>query len=203
MSRRRQLLHGGRKGVLHPGTLEPTNGVYIQDTDGYFHTSDEWDGTFVPNGVAVITDACRFVIALEHKYFSSSAGYVNGVVSTGNSVVAATDYAGEANTTAIIDSAWSIYNTPVEYCRGYVFPNGAIGYLGAAGEWQAAVDNKSAIEAALSKCGGLGINTIYWTSTMYSYGSTKLRWCMYWYDNMLSHQNYNSSNKFARPFAAI
>ena len=52
------------------GITNPSSGVWIQGVNRKFYTTDEWDGTQTPNGVAVITDSCRFVIALEDAYDS-------------------------------------------------------------------------------------------------------------------------------------
>lgn len=51
--------------VAHEGTKNPTNGVWIQDTDGYCHTVSAWSGKYKPNGVAVVTNNARFVMKSE------------------------------------------------------------------------------------------------------------------------------------------
>lgn len=168
-------------------------GVYIEDVDGYLYTESEWDGSKTPNGIAVLTDNCRFVMALQDAYSSYCrwGGYgteVSGITTTTDSSTAATDYDGEGNTAAIINALNGTNDGYVdgapaaEYCRAYTFPNGATGYMGAAGEWQAALDNKAAIISALSKCGGTSMSDYYWTSTQYS---SDRSWYMHWYSEYL------------------
>lgn len=170
-------------------------GVYIEDVDGYLYTESEWDGSKTPNGIAVLTDNCRFVMALQDAYSSycSWGGYgteVSGITTTTDSSTAATDYDGEGNTAAIINALNGTNDGYVdgapaaEYCRAYTFPNGATGYMGAAGEWQAALDNKDAITSALSTCGGTAMSNYYWTSTQYS---SYVSWYMYWNDEFFDY----------------
>lgn len=190
--------------LAHTGTTSPSNGVYIMDTDGYYHTSSEWDGTYTPNGIAVITSSCRFVMALANAYSSYCAwgGYgttVSGIVTTTSEGTAQGDYAGDANTTQIISQLGASSAPAANYCRSYTFPNGATGYLGAAGEWQAALDNKSAIATALTTCGGTAMSNYYWTSTQYS---SYRSWYMSWTNEYLDY--YTKGNHYyVRAFAAI
>lgn len=194
--------------VAHEGTKNPTNGVWIQDTDGYFHTESAWSGKYTANGIAVITSNCRFVIALKDAYSSycewgSYGTQVTGIVTTTSSSTAKTDYNGEANTTTILNQLGNSSSTSdapaAYYCRSYKFPNGATGYMGAAGEWQAALDNKAKIASALSKCGGTSMSSYYWTSTQYS---SNYSWYMYWGNEPLDYFN-KDYNFYVRAFAAI
>jgi hypothetical protein len=77
------------------------------------------------------------------------------------------DYDGEVQTTVILSELGNNSSAApaAYYCRAFTFPNGKKGYLGAAGEWWAAFNNKVAIESALSKCGGSAAKYYYWTST--------------------------------------
>ena len=198
------------KYTAHAGTTSPSNGVYIQDTDGFFHTVSAWSGTYTPNGIAVLTDNCQFVIALEDARSSSCrwGGYgttVSGITTTTSESTAQKDFDGKAQTTTIINALKGTNDGYVdgapaaEYCRAYTFPDGSTGYLGAAGEWQAALDNKSAIESALSKCGGESLSNYCWTSTQYSSNSS---WSMAWYYEVLG--NFVKSSSYSvRAFAAI
>lgn len=172
--------------IKHDGTKNPTNGVWIQDTDGYCHTTDAWTGKYTANGIAIVTDNCRFVMALTNAHTSacqwgSNGTTVDGITTESSKSGAKRDYNGESNTTTILNQLGNSSNTndapAAYYCRAFKFPNGKNGYLGAAGEWQAAQDNKSAIESALSKCGGSSMNNYYWASTQYSsYYSWYSRW---------------------------
>ena len=185
-------------------------GVFIEDVDGYLYTVDGWDGSKTPNGVAVLTDNCRFVMALIDAHTSSCrwGGYgkaVSGIVTTNNSSTAQADYAGASNTDKII-SELSGYNDPygtgapaAEYCKAFTFPNGKKGYLGAAGEWQAALDNKDSILSALSKCGGSALKNYYWTSTQ---SSSNKSWCMIWGGEYL-YSNSRDFNDYVRAFTTL
>lgn len=193
------------KYVAHSGTTNPTNGVYIQDTDGFFHTEAEWGGSYIANGVAVITENCRFVMALEDAYdsncqWSSSDTEVTGINATSLSN-AQNDYDGEDHTDAIIEQlGYSPYlAAPAYYCRAYTFPNGKKGYLGAAGEWQVALNNKSAIKSALEKCGGTLMNHLYWTSTQ---GGSPNALYMHWGGEFINFTTKDSYN-FVRAFCSI
>lgn len=185
-------------------------GVYIEDVDGYLYTEAEWDGSKTANGIAVLTDNCRFVMALEDAYTSTCrwGGYgntVSGIVTSTNSSTAQADYAGYSNTDTIISVLNGHYDNYVtgapaaEYCKAFTYPNGKKGYLGAAGEWQAALDNKDAIESALMMCGCSELTSTYWTSTQYS---SNYSWVMLWTDKRLFYLNkrYRYS---VRAFAAL
>lgn len=192
------------------GKVDATNGVYIQAIDGLLYTEADWDGSKTANGIAVVTDNCQFVMALQDAYSSYCrwGGYsteVSGITTTMSSSTAKTDYDGEANTTTIINALNGTNDGYVdgapaaEYCRAYTFPNGATGYMGAAGEWQAALDNKDAITSALSTCGGTAMSNYYWTSTQYSSSNS---WYVDWSDEFLSI-NLKDDNNSVRAFAAL
>lgn len=156
-------------------------GVFIEDVDGYLYTVDGWDGSKTPNGIAVLTDNCRFVMALRDAHTSSCKwseydGIASSTTTTTYESEAQEDYNGKRQTLTILyyfesfssaKSAQAAY-----YCNAFTFPNGKKGYLGAAGEWQAAVDNKAAIESALNNCGGSSMGGLYWTSTQYDYDNS-------------------------------
>lgn len=148
-------------------------GVYIEDTTGKLWTSDAWDGSATANGVAVLTENCRFVVALEN---SSGVGLTwsypyNSVTligcATATTVVEAMeDYNGKGNTETAM-STFDMDTCAFNSCVLYEFPNGQTGYLGAAGEWQALIDNFDAFETARSKCDGADLNEVNWTSTQF------------------------------------
>lgn len=148
-------------------------GVYIEDVDGYLYTEDEWDGSKTANGIAVLTDNCRFVIALEVAHPSSQWGNpeyrIDGITTTYSYGEAIVDYDGKWQTETIIVSKNAGTNidtrTAAYYCYSFTFPNGNYGYLGAAGEWKAALDNKEAIDSAMEKLGMYLGYGYYWTST--------------------------------------
>lgn len=152
-----------------------TNGIYICDNTGALTTVGSWNASNNSSaiGVAVISDNCSFVIGKtqsDNKPWSKTLYQttVSGVVTTAYSSTALTDYAGEANSSAVRgltsgeDNAfnWAYDNT--------ITVNGTTlyGYIGALGEWQTAYNNESSINSALSTIGGTAMITNYhWAST--------------------------------------
>lgn len=124
---------------------------------------------------------------------------VSGITTTAIKGTAQGDYDGEAQTTTILNTLGNnSSDAPAAYyCRAYTFPDGSTGYMGAAGEWQAALDNKSAIASALSKCAGTAMSDWYWTSTQFGYYDS---WYMRWNGETLAggyKGNYNGVRAFA------
>lgn len=151
------------------------NGVYIEDINGKLWTEAEWNGSVTPNGVAVITDECQFVMALEDvdaQYWAPNYAGVPGAFLTNFLETAKTDYSGIVNTQKVIEKFSSDTSTAAYCCQNFIFPNGGKGYVGAVGEWQAVINNKDAIFSALSKCGAEDMvqTSSYWTSTMETAG---------------------------------
>ena len=145
-------------------------GVYIQGVNGKLYTETEWNDQETPNGVAILTDKCRFVVAKSDIGTKGWGGYDTDVVTLVNykdEANAATDFDGINNTSKIIEAlGWD--NAPGD-CAVYTFPNGKTGYLGSAGEWLAASQNKDALNSALTLIGGTKMTqSPYWTSTEYS-----------------------------------
>lgn len=146
-------------------------GVFIQDTTGKLWTSDAWDGSATPNGVAVLTDVCEFVIALSEasNLPIDTVGYSSSLSLTEYSSIttAIKDYSGSSNTTEMVSVYGDVMTEAAGYCRIFTFPNGKKGYLGSAGEWKAVYDNKSAVKTCMSKAGGTAFsrNKYYWSST--------------------------------------
>jgi hypothetical protein len=151
------------------------NGVYIEDINGKLWTEAEWNGSVTPNGVAVITDECQFVMALEDvdaQYWAPNYSGVPGAFLTNFLETAKTDYSGIVNTQKVVEKFSSDTGTAAYCCQNFIFPNGGKGYVGAVGEWQAVINNKDAIFSALSKCGAEEMvqTSSYWTSTMETAG---------------------------------
>ncbi len=161
-----------------------TLGVFIQDIYNRLYQLNEWEGQQTPNGVAVITEQCEFVIALTDVSQSQIMWSYNTGIIEGCSIDNTNPqlhYSGKEDTDAIINFAG--YNS--EYaalkCRQFRFPNGKNGYLGSCGEWYAVKANKVTIEECFIKLGyprlgepGTGAAfKSYWTSTQkndsYSY----------------------------------
>lgn len=183
-------------------------GVYIEDIDGNLYTEAQWDRSKTANGIAVITDNCEFVMALWDTARTYQWGDPNttviGITTTADKSVAITDYDGEAQTTTILNylgyspsDARAAY-----YCHATTFPNGKKGYLGAVGEWRAALDNRSEIESAIIKCSGSQLDYYhnYWTSTQSS--STDV-WSISWGTGGMSKSVSKSSNCNIRAFTSL
>ena len=157
----------------------PTEGIYgvfIYDTNGNLTKPEEWDtaNNDLAVGVAVIDENCSFVIGKTQNYSEivwSDTLYgteVSGIVTTTDSGIALLDYAVEANS-SIVRGLTSGENNAFNWAYSKTITvNGTTlyGYVGAAGEWQTAYNNKSAIDSALSKIGGTAMVINYhWTST--------------------------------------
>ena len=183
-------------------------GVFFQGISGKLYTESEWSYQEAVNGVAVITENCSFVMALAdaHTTYCQWGNYetlVSGITITTDENTAKTDYDGEAQTTTLLNVLGDTDEVnacpPAHYCHAYTFPNGKKGYLGAAGEWQAALDNKTAIEYALGKCSAPLMNDYYWVSTQYN---SYYNWYMSWSDERLAN-GYKTFTHYVRAFAAI
>ena len=168
----------------------PTEGIYgvfIYDTNGNLTKPEEWNtaNNDLAVGVAVIDENCAFVIGKTQNYseiiWSSKLDgtIVPGIVTvtdpdTGQTdpSIAKTDYAGETNS-SIVRSLTSGENNAFNLAySNTITVNGTIlhGYVGAAGEWQTAYNNKSSIRSALSTIGGTAITIFdydHWTSTQF------------------------------------
>lgn len=186
-------------------------GVFIQDTTGRLWTSDEWNGSAIPNGVEVWTEDCRFVIALsepEGSFPINFEGYSDSLNLTvySSSSEAITNYSGSSNTIALISAYGNDTYEAAGYCANFTFPNGKKGYLGSAGEWQAAYDNKSAIEECMSKAGGTAIGSYgYWSSTRADdNGGINRLWVLDWDDGSWGDDYPPHISGFCvRPFSAL
>ena len=191
-------------------------GVFIQDTTGKLWTASAWNGSATPNGVAVLTDACRFVIALSEK--SSILIDPNGYSSSINLPIyfsgseAITDFSGASNTTAMISVYGNTKSEAAGYCANFIFPNGKSGYLGSAGEWEAVYDNKSAVIDCMATVFGTPFaGNQYWTSTRgenlpydsnYDMGPFNSFWSIEWsYGALYFYAPYGYL--YARPFTTL
>lgn len=196
-------------------------GVFIEDIDGNLYTEAQWDGSKTANGVAVITENCSFVIALNSysdvpgSYLDSalwasaqaSSLYVEGVTTTSNFNYAPQDYNGKSNTEIIISrqSSTPPWEYPAaSYCYKYIFPNGKKGYLGAAGELIEVYMNIEAVEDALNKCGGKSLKDAgyHWTSTQYDVDRA---WTVSFYNGYMSpdYKNHQYNKNYVRAFTTL
>ena len=188
-------------------------GVLIYDIDGKLTNPDDWNTTNNSRavGVAILTDDCRFVVAKENAkssyvYWGGYDTDISTLTNYTDVANAATEFNGVNNTSKIIAA---IGNTNDGYrdgtaagdCAAYIFPNGKTGYLGAAGEWQVARQNKEDLNSALTLIGGTTMKeNAYWTSTE---SSSSLAWYQ-WFD---SDSNLGSgikrTTRYVRAFLAI
>ena len=189
------------------------NGLYIYDTDGNFTLPANWNTSNNSKavGVAILIDDCRFVVAKEDISASTIhwGGYGTDISTLTNytsGTDAATDFDGVNNTAKIIAAIGNSNDgyrdgTAAGDCASYTFPNGKTGYLGAAGEWQVARQNKEDLNSALTLIGGTTMKeSAYRTSTEYSsYGA--------WYQWFDSDSNLDRSdkydNRYVRAFLSI
>lgn len=179
-------------------------GVFIQHIDGSLYVPSEWGGKGFSNddanGVAVITDKASFVIAkmdYNAKWYSTSFTPVAGITTTNNVEAAKADFSGKANTAEIvkIDESEGAY-----ICANYIFPNGAIGYMPAAGEMNVAFEHKAMIDSALNIIGATAMtDKEYWTSTQYSNGNA---WSISWKSGTFRGLG-KTSTLYVRPFTSL
>ena len=185
--RRRTLLFSG-------GYKIPTeNGVYIESVTHKFYLTDDWDTANTANSIAVVADECKFRIALtglssdmqmNNSNFDPWETYLSGIT---DETVAKTDYNGAYNTQQILTLQPST-EYAAGWCNAYTFPDGKTkGYLPALGELYLAYQNKDAINAALTKCGGAALvyRAYYWSSTFYGLTVDEqiMFWRLYLYDS--------------------
>lgn len=202
--------HGEEYNSVNWGEIKLENGVYIYTNTGQLVKPEAWDTANNDNavGVAVIDDNCRFVIGKTGRnsgiaWSGALRGTdVNGVMTAPDD--ARTDYAGE-NNTALIRAAASgedSSNNASHWCYAQTITvNSATkhGYLAAAGEWQAAYDNKAAVNSALSLIGGSAmLNGFHWASTE---NSSNHAWGLFWNDGYLYvYAKDYATRRYAVPF---
>ena len=167
----------------------------IQHVDGTLYTAEEWlaaetAGTVTDadaNGVAVRYSqyaSCPHVIHPEYisncRWSYNTTVRVPNVIVTSDQATAQLDVNGKANTEAILAAviAGTISDAPAaQYCAGITFANGQQGYLPAAGELQAWIDNIVSIKACMEAIGAsMDENKKPWSSTQISSGNA-------WYYN--------------------
>lgn len=193
------------------GEQEYPLGVWAYYANGSIRDYTSADSNAI--GVAVVTANCRFVIDKlatngnnRIRYGGNNKDLSNiGVVVSSNADTALTDFAGEDNTTKLIN-ALDGYNdgyvtgaAAAEACRAAF---GGNGYMGSLGEWNEAYANKSDVDSMMTKIGGTAIltNRVHWSSTLYNDSSTS--WNLNWNDGYLG-ANSRSYNALVRAFRAL
>ena len=188
-------------------------GVYAYYSDGTLKPYAEADSSAI--GVAVITNKCKFVIDKTESGDLAFSGMgrdselvASGIVVTNDLSVAVTDFNGSSNTTKIIGvysgyTQGAVSGAPTaEYTRTRF--NG-MGYLGAAGEWNAALSYKSEINSMMSKIGGTQLSLRYWVSTIHPGGSGGVQWRTNFQNNSIeaTYARNNTYNMRARAFRSL
>lgn len=168
-------------------------GVFIQDKSGKLWTTDSWDtsNNSNANAIAVLTSNVKVLVALTDsggtkKIHSSYSGalenYMTAILDT---TQAKADYKGAENTANIM-KLQSSTSYAAGWCNAFTFPDGKTkGHLPSLGEFWEVYQNKSLVDAALSKCGGTAINTrsYHWCSTFWGIGGDYRRcWALGWSD---------------------
>lgn len=146
-------------------------GVFIQHIDGTLYKEADWtSGGFSndkANGIAVVTENAKFVVAKEWASTSSSwaSSSVSGVTTTEKYEEAITDYAGEINTQLLVAND----SNAAKACARYIFPNGEKGYLPAAGELYEYCSQIEKIFSAMRTIGSSipQYTPLTWSSTQY------------------------------------
>lgn len=191
----------------------PENGIYIYDTDGRFTLPENWNTTNNSKavGVAILTDDCRFIVAKEdakssYVYWGGYGTDISTLMNYTDAASAATDFDGVNNTAKIIAAIGNSNDdsrdgTAAGDCAAYTFPNGKTGYLGAAGEWQVARQNKEDLNSALTLIGGTTMKeSDYWTSTEYS---SKFAWHQWFDSDSFLEDYYKGNDACVRAFLAL
>ena len=191
----------------------PTEGIYgvfIYDTNGNLTKPEEWDTANNDSavGVAVIDENCSFVIGKEasSEKMAYDPNYQklnwDHIINEGYIEDIKLDYAGEANS-SIVRGLTSGETNAFNWAYGKTITvNGTTlyGYLGAGGEWQTAINNKAAIDSALSKIGGnvISTNSNHWASSQYS---SDYAWAVNWEGGHFSgYTTKNYAGYYARAF---
>lgn len=198
----------GEKPIGASGGAAPSypNGVYVQHIDKKLYTEEEWTaagfGNNVANGVAVITDNARFVIAKNsiglRAWSSNTSAAIDGIMLTSNSAAALTDFAGYNNTQLMLATDTSGAGF---LCANYTFPNGDKGYLPALGELYEAYVNKAKIDSLMSLIGGNALSATYYTWSSTQCGSDKA-WSMFLKDSYQS-QGAKTATNWVRAFTRL
>ena len=150
-------------------------GVFIIDKNyKIYKTTDDFEQSGVPYsdavGAALVTDKTAIVIAgnkIDNTKWSNKNGLIDGCTVNSNAIKAAQDFAGAANTAAIIKANAGL-DTAASKCNNYVFINGEKGHLMSAGEAIEIQKNFNSINSILEyidSSNDLTENMDYWTST--------------------------------------
>ena len=187
-------------------------GVFIQDKSGKLWTTDSWDtsNNSNANAIAVLTSNVKVLVALTDSggtkqiHSSYSGALENYMTAISDTTQAKADYKGAENTANIM-KLQSSTSYAAGWCNAFTFPDGKTkGHLPSLGEFWEVYQNKSLVDAALSKCGGTAINTgsYHWCSTFWGiYSSHRRCWLLGWSDGYVSGNDLGGGY-YVRAFAA-
>lgn len=187
-------------------------GVFIQDKSGKLWTTDSWDksNNSNANAIAVLTSNVKVLVALTDSggtkqiHSSYSGALENYMTAISDTTQAKADYKGAENTANIM-KLQSSTSYAAGWCNAFTFPDGKTkGHLPSLGEFWEVYQNKSLVDAALSKCGGTAINTgsYHWCSTFWGITSgSRYCWRLYWSDGYVGYGDL-SYDTYVRAFAA-
>ena len=186
-------------------------GVFIQDKSGKLWTTDSWDtsNNSNANAIAVLTSNVKVLVALTDSggtkqiHSSYSGALENYMTAISDTTQAKADYKGAENTANIM-KLQSSTSYAAGWCNAFTFPDGKTkGHLPSLGEFWEVYQNKSLVDAALSKCGGTAINTgSYWCSTFWGiFNDNRYCWVLRWSGGNVSNGTL-SRDCYVRAFAA-
>lgn len=186
-------------------------GVFIQDKSGKLWTTDSWNtsNNSNANAIAVLTSNVKVLVALTDSggnkqiHSSYSGALENYMTAISDITQAKADYKGAENTANIM-KLQSSTSYAAGWCNAFTFPDGKTkGHLPSLGEFWEVYQNKSLVDAALSKCGGTAINTgsYHWCSTFWGVNNGRLCWVLRWSDGRAGGCGLNDG-RYVRAFAA-
>lgn len=150
-------------------------GVFIIDKNNKtYKTTEEFTQSGLPKtdivGALLVTDKVAIVISAQLFYetkWSNKNGLIDGCTVNSDATTAAQDFAGAANTAAIIKANAGL-DTAASKCNNYVFKNEKKGHLmsgGEAIEIQKNLDRINSVLQYINRGNTLDENRSYWTST--------------------------------------
>ena len=155
----------------------PGNGVYIKYTDGTYSDYNKLISGKTPVGVALKTSACALLLhpseGASKQWSTNTSTQISGVTTTTDQATAKVDYAGRANTTAVVNSG--LAGSAFTFATGAVYADGSDGWLPSCGEMEQMRMNEVKINNALALIGGTPLDfegKWYWSSTQYSAGNS-------------------------------
>ena len=194
---------------------EIKTGVFVCDKAKRLYTADQWATALAAGlvtnsdamGVAVRNSSQSFIIAKEDLgmmqiYNAQTA--CNGATAVTDQTTALARTSGAADAAKMTATYGSGATYAAGACASYKFPNGAAGFLPAAGQMKLVYDNRGAVAVCMAACGGASFNSAqYWTSTYYgAKGSGFNFWYFNWSNGTASDASVPTAY-YVRPFCAF